>query len=238
MRVSLEAGSISETQARPSFSLIVNIDSTEAVEQTLTISIDLPSGLRWGSDGPDPTEGCTATAPWVCHQKTSMNPAGTWGAGYQWRVVADQPGPYAVTASVTGEQPDPDTSNNTATLRFEVVASGSGGSGGGGSGGGGGNSAAVTAGAVKLSPTSPKAGSTVVASVRVARGGSPVRPSGVACSATVGKTKVKGGPKSSSGVASCLFKTPGGAKGQTLAGSVSFAAGGQRFTKRFSTKLR
>jgi hypothetical protein len=48
---------------------------------------------------------------------------------------------------------------------------------------------------------------------------------------------MKGASKTASGVASCLFKTPKSAKGKTLLGSVSFAAGGTSFTKRFSARL-
>ena len=96
---------------------------------------------------------------------------------------------------------------------------------------------AVTAGAVKLSPAKAKAGSTLVASVRVTKGGSPVRPARIACSASVGGAKVRGGARSSSGLASCLFKTPKSGKGKTMVGSVSFTAGGQRFAKRFAARL-
>lgn len=53
----------------------------------------------------------------------------------------------------------------------------------------------------------------------------------------MGGVKVKGGAKAASGLASCLFTTPKSAKGKTLAGSVSFRAGGQPFTKRFSVRL-
>jgi hypothetical protein len=166
-----------------------------------------------------------------------MNEVGTFGAGYEWDVVASQPGDYEVSASVEGEQSDPDTSNNTGTLRFEVVTTGGGGGGGSGGGGGGGSSAKVSVGSVKLAPASPKAGSTVVASVRVTKGGSPVRPVGVTCSGSVGGAKVKGGARSASGLASCLFKTPKSAKGTSLAGSISFRAGGTAFTKRFAVRL-
>ena len=125
-------------------------------------------------------------------------------------------------------------SNNKAAVTIVVTEPST----GGGSGGSGGTGAAsASASAVKLSPAKPKAGSTLVASVRVTRGGSAVKPTGIACAATVGKTKVKGGAKSSSGLASCLFKTPKAGKGKTMLGSVSFKAGGQSFTKRFSAKL-
>ena len=77
----------------------------------------------------------------------------------------------------------------------------------------------------------------MVASVRVTKGGSPVRPSGIACAASIGGSKVKGGAKAASGVASCLFKTPKSAKGKAMSGSISFRAGGRAFKKRFSARL-
>lgn len=49
------------------------------------------------------------------------NEVGTVGAGYVWDVVADRAGTYEITASVTATEPDPDTSDNTHTFRFEVV---------------------------------------------------------------------------------------------------------------------
>jgi hypothetical protein len=124
---------------------------------------------------------------------------------------------------------DADASNNRATLT--VVASDAPSSGGESTG------SAVATSAVKLSPAKPKAGSTVVASVRVTKGGSPVRPTRIACAASVGKAKTKGTPKSASGVASCLFRTPRSARGKSLTGSLSFRAGGASFTKRFATRL-
>jgi hypothetical protein len=39
------------------------------------------------------------------------------------------------------------------------------------------------------------------------------------------------------GSAACRYRTPKTAKGQTLKGSVSFAAGGKKFTKRFTTRF-
>jgi len=235
--LAVTGGIIQDTKTRGlRFKIGVVVDSSAGVIQTVKIRIGLPTGLHWGADGPDPGEGCLGTAPATCSQLLASNGVGTVGGGYIWDVVADQPGAYEVSASVEGEQPDPEAANNTSTFRFEVVQPSTGGSPGAGGGGSGG--ASVSASAVKLAPARPRAGSTVVASVRVTKGGSPVRPSAVACAATAGKTKLRGGPKSASGVASCLFKTPAGAKGKTLAGSLSFRAGGERFTKRFSTRLR
>jgi hypothetical protein len=182
---------------------------------------------------------CTSTpTTGECQTPDLLPTTGQSGGGWFWNVVAPGNGTYTLSASIVeAAEPDPDPSNNSATITIVVNESaGGGGAGGGGSGGGG--SAAATAGAAKLAPTSPRAGSTVVASVRVTRGGAPVRPTGVVCAASLGGAKVKGSPRAASGVASCLFRTPKSARGRTLAGSVSFRAGAALFTRRFATKLR
>ena len=233
LQVFLETGNLMGKTNGLKFRIVVEAESTSAVQQPVSIRITLPSGLAWGTDGPDPTEGCTGTSPATCATTMSANPVGTIGTGYVWDVVAERAGLYEITASVETTEPDPDTANNTDTFRFEVVAAP-----GGGGGGGGGGAAAVVASAAKLTPASPKAGSTVVASVRVTRGGSPVRPVGILCSASVGGAKVKGGAKAASGVASCLFRTPKSAKGKRLTGSIAFRSAGKAFTKRFAVALR
>jgi Domain of unknown function DUF11 len=197
---------------------------------TVKVQIELPAGLHWGSDAPDPSEACTVGETSVCTLVlgTQGNFAfSAWG----WDVVADTTGSYTLKVQVIeSSTPDPDTSDNASAVTVVVTQpaepepSPE-------------PPAAVTASAVKVSPAKPKAGSAVVASVRVSRGESPLRPRGIACAATIGKTKIKGGAKSSSGVASCLFKTPKAGKGKRMLGSVSFSAGGQSFTKRFSVKL-
>ena len=138
-------GAIQDTTTGPNFQIVLTVDSGAPVEQTVTIRIGLPDGLRWGSDAPDATEGCTGVAPAVCTQRLTTNRVGTFGGGYFWDVVAERLGTYEITASVEGEQPDPDRSNNTATFRFEVVAAGGGGGGSGGGGSGGGGSGEVGA---------------------------------------------------------------------------------------------
>ncbi len=199
------------------------------------VRFELAPGLSWGSDLPDPTEDCTSTPTSGECQTPALQPiTGQTGWGWQWDVVAERAGSYVIrSAIIEASEPDPDQSNNSSSITVVVSPSG-GGSGGGGGGGG----AAVVAGGVKLAPAKPRAGATFVASVRVTRGGSPVRPAGVTCSGSLGKAKVKGAPKAASGVASCRFKTPRSAKGKALAGTISFRAGGERFTKRFAARLR
>lgn len=201
---------------------------------TVKAQIELPAGLHWGTDGPDPSEACTVGETSVC--SIDLGTQGNFAfAGWGWDVVADAVGSYTLKVQVIeSSTSDPDTSDNASSVTVVVTQPAGGAEGGSGGGSG---SAAVAASAVKVSPAKPKAGSTVVASVRVTQGGSPVRPTGIACAATIGKTKIKGGVKSSSGVASCLFKTPKTGKGKTMLGSISFKAAGQGFTKRFSKRL-
>jgi hypothetical protein len=96
----------------------------------------------------------------------------------------------------------------------------------------------VSASAVRLSSTRPTAGSAVTASVRVAQGAVPVRPSRVGCRGSVGSVKLTGRPAAALGRASCTYRPPKTAKGQRLRGVIAFTAQGQRFTRRFSTTLR
>lgn len=197
---------------------------------TAKVQVELPAGLHWGNDAPDPGEGCTVGETSVCTLilGTEGNFA-FWASG--WDVVADTTGSYTLKVQIIeSSTSDPDTSDNASSVTVVVTQPAE-------------PEpppeppAAAVASAVKVSPAKPKAGSTVVASVRVTRGGSALKPTGIACAATIGKTRVKGGAKSASGVASCLFKTPKTGKGKTMLGSISFKAGGQSFTKRFSKRL-
>jgi hypothetical protein len=214
---------VPEARAVPPFKLGFAIDAAGGVIQRVTMSVSLPAGLSWGADGPDPAEGCQGTAPAVCTQELTVGGAGTVGGGWLWDVVANRPGQYEVTASVTPTEPDPNPSNNSHTLRFEVVAPPV--------------IARTVAGAVKLSPPRPRAGSVVTATVRVSRDGAPVRPTRVSCTGAIGAAKVKGTARAASGTAACSYRTARSAKGRTLKGSIALNAGGQRFSRRFSTKL-
>ena len=225
------------------FYVFLDISLISPVASSATARVELGGGLSWGADAPDPTEKCTSTPTTGECSAGDLQPiSGGNDFGWFWDVVAPGNGTYTFKGEITTTlDTDPDLSNNASQITIVVNEStgGGGGSGGGGSGGGsgGGGSVAATASAVRLLPARPKAGSTVVASVRVTKGGSPVRPSGIACAASIGGSKVKGGAKAASGVASCLFKTPKSAKGKAMSGSISFRAGGRAFKKRFSTRL-
>jgi hypothetical protein len=213
------------------FRIFVLVSSASGIEQDITVRIELPSGLRWGTDGPDPTEGCSGTAPATCTGHIVRNPVGTVEGGWVWDVVAERAGTYAITASVDANEPDPDPSNNRFAYRVEVRQPTAGG--GGRTGG-----SAVVASAVRTSPTRPRAGTTVTAAVRVSAGGVAVRPTRVSCTATIGRAKVAGAPSAQPGAAVCRYRTPRAAKGATLRGAVAFTARGTRMTRRFAVALR
>jgi hypothetical protein len=211
------------------FQIAANIDSTSGVVQTVTLRIGLPDGLRWGNDAPDPSEGCTEGTTSVCTQELIMNAAGTVGGGWFWDVVADHPGTYALTASVAGEQPDPDLSNNTATIEFEVTAAAS---------ATGGRSSAVSVSAVKRTPAKPQAGRPVTFTASVKVGGVPAKPSRVTCAATLGGNKTSGTARAAAGSARCRYATPRSARGKRLAGKMTIVAQGKTIGRRFAVKLR
>ena len=99
-------------------------------------------------------------------------------------------------------------------------------------------SSSVAASRAKLSPAQPKAGTSVVATVRVTKDGSAVRPSRVKCAAKAGTTTLKGKAKAARGSGSCTFKTPASAKGKSLHGTVTVSALGKTIRRTFSAALR
>lgn len=215
------------------FKIGLDVASSSGVPHEITARISLPGGLRWGSDAPDPTEGCTGTAPAVCTVTMQSNPVGTVGTGWVWDVVAERVGFYEISATVESAEADPNLSNNSHTFRFEVTQASRGG--GGPAGGGGG--ASVSASTVKLKPQKPKAGSVVTASVGVTAGGSPVRPIRLSCAGTVGGARLAGTPRPAAGKATCLYRTPKAARGKTLRGIIAFTAKGKKVSRRFAAKL-
>jgi hypothetical protein len=223
------------TVARRTFYVFLDVSLVAPAAAKGTVRAELGSGLGWGADAPDASEHCAVTATTGACEIGDLQPiAGQSDSGWVWDVVAPQNGTYTLRAELASlSDTDSDLSNNASAITIVVAEP----TGGGGSGGSGGGSASAKASAVRLAPTRPKAGSTVVASVRVTRGGSPVRPTKVVCAASLGRAKLRGASRSASGVASCLFKTPKTGKGKSLAGSVAFRAAGASFTKRFSVKL-
>jgi hypothetical protein len=234
-RPALVANGSTVTVKSRNFWVFVDVSLIAPVAAKGTMRAELGSGLSWGADSPDPSEQCTSTPTTGECQTGDLQPiTGQSSAGWAWNVVAAQNGTYTFRAGLSAiSDADSEPSNNASSITIVVDESaapptppppGDG-------------AAVAKASAVKLSPSKPTAGSTLVASVRVTRRGSAVRPSGITCSALIGGVKARGAPRAASGVASCLFKTRKSARGKAMSGSVSFRAGGSAFTKRFSTTL-
>ncbi len=99
---------------------------TDGPAQTVTMTYSLPAGLVFGDDVPDPTENCTNGATVTC--TIALTPNNNLTAGWSWPVIAAGPGTYAITATVEGERPDPNTANNSYPFTFEVKSAIGGGS--------------------------------------------------------------------------------------------------------------
>jgi len=214
------------------FAAGVDIGLITAAPASATVRLTLPAGLAWGTDLPDPTESCTSTASTGECQTPELEPiTGRNSIGWGWDIVAARTGSYVLRAEIlSASQPDPEPANDTASVTVVVTDAPSPPpppSAGG-----------ARVGAAKLSPARPRAGSAVVASVRMTAGGNPTRPFGVTCTGTVGATRVKGVGRAGNGSATCTYRTPRSAKGKLLRGAVSFTAVGAKFTKRFSVRLR
>jgi hypothetical protein len=214
-----------------SLSVVVSGDAPAPV----TVNLKSSPALQLGTPAQGSAGTCSGTSELTCNGTLSQTAGGTY-ALWSWRVISAEPGDYAITGSATSPEADPDLSNNSRTFRFQVAAPTSGGGGGAGGGGSGGSS--VTASRAKLFPAQPKAGMAVVATVRVTKDGSAVRPSRVTCAAKAGATTLRGKAKAASGSASCTFKTPASAKGASLHGTVTVSARGKTIRRTFSARLR
>jgi hypothetical protein len=226
------------TVTRKNFVVHASIDLVTALPaRRPSFALELGDGFRWGADAPDAPDDCTSTPTTaLCKTPVDLQPgAGQSSATYYFDVVAAQNGSYSYSGEIVeAADVDPVLTNNSSTITVVVNES----VGGEGGSGGGAEEAAVTTTAAKLVPAAPKAGSTIVASVRVTRGGSPLRPTGVSCRASIGGSKVKSSPRTGTGLASCVVKTPRSARAKLLRGTIGFRAGGNSFTKRYATRLR
>jgi hypothetical protein len=197
--------------------VVVGLERSRARARA-TFGLELPGGVGW-IDRPGASDQCSSTATTV-ECKTSLDDAvsGQFDS-WAWRVAATRPGSYTFVGRIT-EMSAPDARPADNETRLTVVVS-----------------EGVTVSAVKLTPARPKAGGPVIAAVRVTSAGEPIRPSSVACAGTSGGASVRGTRRVSTGAAACTFRPPRSAKGKVFRGSVTIAAGGARFTKRFSAKL-
>jgi hypothetical protein len=145
-------------------------------------------------------------------------------------VASDTPGALVLTATVRGDQTDPNPGNNEFSQTIEVLAAG--GSSGGGS------SAALRVSRFARTPAAPRAGRRLTATLTVA--GSALPTAGkVTCTATVRGTRLR--PivrRYRAGAATCAWNVPPNAKGARLIGSMALAAGGRTLSRRFSATVR
>ena len=117
------------------------------------------------------------------------------------------------------DQSDIDSSNNTAELTVAV------------------GEASVSAAGFRLSPSPIRAGRALQATLLLARGVTPVRPTRVICAAAVAGEPLAGRPVRLANGARCLWSVPAGAKGRRLAGSIAATAGGKTVTRRFAVTV-
>jgi hypothetical protein len=212
------------------FAAGVDVGLITALPASATVRLVLPDGLAWGRDAPDPTESCTSTPSTGECQTPLLEPiAGRNSIGWGWDVVAARTGSYVLRAEIlSASDTDPEPSNDSASVTVVVTEAPPPPP----------PSAGANVGGVRLSPARPKAGSTVVVSVRMTAGGNPTRPAGVRCTGTAGAKKLRGVGRAGNGSATCTYRTPKSAKGKLLRGAVSFTAVGAKYTRRFSVRLR
>jgi hypothetical protein len=205
-----------------SFKAGVTAETYGPDQATVRVRLELPAGLRWGTDLPDPSENCTSTASVAeCLSSYALDYENVQrsGVGWLWDIVADGPGTYVLRAEIVeASMPDPDSSNNSSSVTVVVKQS-------------------VSASSVKLLPPKPKAGSAVSAQVRVTTGGRAVTPTAPICAGAIGRVKLAGRAKVVPGSVTCVYKTPHSARGKTLKGTVSFNVSETKLTRRFSATL-
>jgi hypothetical protein len=217
-----------KTLSKPSFVAGVVLSSVGPDPVGVRARFELPPGLHWGSDAPDPSENCTGTVNvGDCRTPADLDPNQFRGdSGWVWNVVADAPGSYVLKAEIVETStPDTDPTDNSSSVTVVITGSDN------GSGSG------VTIGRVKLSPAAPRAGSVVVARVRVTSSGSPTRPTKLTCNAKVGAVAIRGRAQATVGTATCVFRTRKTMSGKRLRGTLSFTASGARIVKHFVVKL-
>jgi hypothetical protein len=217
-----------KTLTRPNFVAGAVLASVGPDPVGVRMRLELPPGLHWGSDAPDPSENCTGTVnAGDCHTAADLDPNQFRGdSGWVWDLVADAPGSYILKAEIVETStPDTDPTDNSSSVTVVITGSDKSGNSG------------VTTGPVKLSPAAPRAGSVVVARVRVTSSGGPTRPTKLACSAKVGAVAIRGRTQATVGTAACVLRTQKTMSGKTLRGTLIFTASGARIVKHFAVKL-
>jgi hypothetical protein len=130
------------------------------------------------------------------------------------------PGSHTVRSAVRVEgQTDTDPANNTAELNLTV------------------REAAVAVSAFRLSPSPPRAGRALQATLLLGRGATPVRPDRVACKIALSGKALAGRSVRLANGGRCLWTLPASVKGKRLAGSIAATAGGKTLTRRFAATV-
>jgi hypothetical protein len=201
-----------------------SLENASGDPATGRLRLALPAGLRWGTDLPDPSEGCTSTEIAAeCATGVMLDPANQANSevGWAWDITASGPGSYVLTAEASvSSTSDPDPSSNSASATIVVKP------------------VVLAVSATKISPARPRAGVVVTARVAVTDNGEPTRPSKVRCIGTVGGKGLPGKPRALDGAALCSYKTPKTATGKNLRGAVSVTLDAATITKRFVIRLR
>jgi hypothetical protein len=208
------------------FAVGVQVENQGPDESTSArVRLVLPSGLHWGADAPDPSENCTHTDTVAdCRTPGPMDATAgsTRAAGWAWDVVAAAQGRYVLRGElVESTPPDPDPTDDTSTVTVVVKTA----------------AGPVVASPVRIKPAIPKAGAPFSASVRVTMDGAPVNTHTPACAAAFGNFSYSWTARAIRGLVTCVYRTPKAAKGKTLRGSVTFAAQGRKFVRRFAVIL-
>ncbi len=140
---------------------------------------------------------------------------------YRLDLRAARAGTYSVrnVVRIVG-QADADPSNNDADLAVVV------------------GEAPLAVSGFRLSPSPPRAGRALQATLLLARGGVPARPARVVCAAKVAGKAITGRPVRLANGGRCLWSLRASAKGKRLAGSIAATAGGKTFTRRFAANVR
>jgi uncharacterized repeat protein (TIGR01451 family) len=188
----------------------------------VVVTIVVPSGAQLI----DADSRCTGTQTLVCSAiAVDLSSPTALKVG----IASDTAGPLTLTASVKGEQADPNPGNNENSGTITVLAAG------GGSGGGG--TSALKAGKLTRTPVAPRAGKRLTATLGVS--GSPLPSSGsVGCSATVRGKALRLVVRSyKGGLVRCAWLVPTSAKGARLSGTVSFTTGGSKLSRKFGASV-
>jgi hypothetical protein len=189
---------------------------------SIRVRFELPPGLSWGTDEPDPSEGCVGTSSTAtCEQPVVVDTSGR--SGWAWDVVAAAAGSYPLRGEIlSSTSSDPNATNNAAAATVIVAP----------------RAPTPSASAVTVSPRRPRAGSVVTGRVGVTLDGAPVMPTALRCRGRVGRASITGRARSAAGTVTCSYRTRASQRGRTLVGTLTFAAEGRSFSRRFSVKLR